>query len=126
MWRAVLTSLVLVLISVAPAAADPVKNPGAQTFTLTCTVNGQSTTFQVIGTGAAGHVLGSNSIAVLLSGTRTTFVNGVQTEQVTFSTPGRGLETIPCTASSEFVDEEGNTVRIVITDAQVLLTPPRS
>jgi hypothetical protein len=61
---------------------------------------------------------------VLLSGTRTTFVNDEQTDQVMFSTPGRGLSTVPCTATTQFLDEEGNTVRIVITDAQILVTPP--
>ena len=126
MWRAILMALVVVLMSVAPTAADPIKNPDARTFTVTCTVDGQSTTFQIVGTGAAGHVLDNNSIAVLASGTRTTFVNGVQTNQVTFSTPGRGLRTIPCTATAEFQDEAGDNVRIVITDAQILLTPPRS
>jgi archaellum component FlaG (FlaF/FlaG flagellin family) len=126
MWRAILMSLVLVLMSVAPTAADPIKNPDARTFTVTCTVEGQSTTFQIVGTGAAGHVLDNNSIAVLASGTRTTFVNGVQTDQVTFSTPGQGLRTVPCTATAEFQDEAGDNVRIVITDAQILLTPPRS
>jgi archaellum component FlaG (FlaF/FlaG flagellin family) len=126
MWRAVLMSLVLLLIPVAPAAADPIKNPDARTFTVTCTVDGQTTTFQILGTGAAGHVLDNNSIAVLVSGTRTTFVNGVQTDQVTFSTPGQGLKTVPCTATSEFQDEAGNNVRVEITDAQILLTPPRS
>jgi archaellum component FlaG (FlaF/FlaG flagellin family) len=126
MWRAILMSLVLVLMSVAPTAADPIKNPDARTFTVTCTVDGQSTTFQIVGTGAAGHVLDNNSIAVLASGTRTTFVNGVQTDQVTFSTPGQGLRTVPCTATAEFQDEAGDNVRIVITDAQILLTPPRS
>jgi archaellum component FlaG (FlaF/FlaG flagellin family) len=126
MWRAILMSLVLVLMSVAPTAADPIKNPDARTFTVTCTVDGQSTTFQIVGTGAAGHVLDNNSIAVLASGTRTTFVNGVQTDQVTFSTPGQGLRTVPCSATAEFQDEAGDNVRIVITDAQILLTPPRS
>ena len=48
---------------------------------------------------------------MLLSGTRTTFVNDEQTDQVTFSTPGRGLSTVPCTATTQFLDEEGNTVR---------------
>ena len=126
MWRAILMSLVLVLMSVAPTAADPIKHPDARTFTVTCTVEGQSTTFQIVGTGAAGHVLDNNSIAVFASGTRTTFVNGVQTDQVTFSTPGQGLRTVPCIATAEFQDEAGDNVRIVITDAQILLTPPRS
>jgi hypothetical protein len=124
MRRTILLLPILLLLAVAPAAADPVNKPGARTYTATCTVEGQPTTFQIVGTGAAGHVLGSNSIAVLLSGTRTTFVNGMQTDQATFSTPGRGLRTVPCTATTEFVDEEGNNVRIVITDAQILVTPP--
>ena len=51
-------------------------------------------------------------------------MNDEQTDQVTFSTPGRGLSTVPCTATTQFLDEEGNTVRIVITDAQILVTPP--
>jgi hypothetical protein len=93
---------------------------------VTCIVDGQSTTFHVIGTGAAGHVLEDNSVAVIMSGTLTTFVNGVQTEQVTFPpVPGEGLRTVPCTATAEFEDEEGNLVRIELTDAQLLLTPPR-
>lgn len=126
MWRAALISLVLLLISVASAAADPIKNPDVRTYTVTCTLDGQSTNFQIVGTGAAGHVLGDNRIAVLASGTRTTFVNDVQTDQVTFSTPGQGLRTVPCTATAEFQDEAGNDVRVEITDAQILLTPPRS
>jgi archaellum component FlaG (FlaF/FlaG flagellin family) len=127
MWRTILLSLgVLLALTVTPAAADPVNNPRAPTFTVTCIVDGQSTTFHVIGTGAAGHVLEDNSVAVIMSGTLTTFVNGVQTEQVTFPpVPGEGLRTVPCTATAEFEDEEGNLVRIELTDAQLLLTPPR-
>ena len=121
MWRAVLPTLLLLSIPVAPAAADPVKNPDARTYTATCTVDGQSTTFQILGTGAAGHVLGDNRVAVFLSGTRTMFVNGVQTDQATFNTRGQGLRTIPCTATH--VSDDG-TVRIDI-NGQLLLTPPR-
>jgi hypothetical protein len=122
MRRAIVISAALLLVSAASAGADPIKNPDARTFTVTCSVDGQSTTFEIVGTGAAGHVLGSASIGVLLSGTRTTFVNGVQTDEVTFNTPGQGLQTAPCTAVSEFEDEAGNDVRVEI-DAQILLTP---
>ena len=125
MWRAFPLALVLLWLMVASAAADPVKHPNARTYTVTCTTGGGETTFDVVGTGAAGHDFGSNSIAVLLSGTTTTFVNGVETNQVVFDHPGVGTKTVPCTATTEFLDEEGNTVVIEITDAQIHLTPAR-
>ena len=86
MWRLPL-ALVLLWLMVASAAADPVKHPNARTYTVTCTTGGGEMTFDVVGTGAAGHDFGSNSIAVLLSGTTTTFVNGVETNQVVFDHP---------------------------------------
>jgi hypothetical protein len=92
---------------------------------VTCTTTEGVRTFQIVGTGAAGHDLGSNSNAVLLSGTTTTFVNGEQTNQVVFDHPGVGTKTVPCTATRQFEDEEGNTVLIEITDAQIHLTPAR-
>ena len=49
----------------------------------------------------------------------------VQTNQVVFDHPGVGTKTVPCTATTEFLDEEGNTVVIEITDAQIHLTPAR-
>ena len=121
MRRAVLVSLMLLSISVAPAAADPVKNPGARTYTVTCVVDGQSTTFQIVGIGAAGHVLGDNSVTVFMSGTSTIFVNGVQTGQTTVNTPGQGLNTVPCTATH--VSDDG-TLRIEIV-GQLSRNPPR-
>jgi hypothetical protein len=104
------------------AAADPVNNPHATVFTVTCEGVPE---FQVVGTGAAGHVLGSNRIAVLLAGTRTEFVNGVQTNQFTFDHPGRGVSTLACTGFSEFT-VGSDTIRIEITDARIHLTPARS
>jgi hypothetical protein len=103
------------------AAADPVNNPHVSVFTITCEGVPE---FQVVGTGAAGHVLGSNSIAVLLSGTLTQFVNGVQTNQNTFDT-GHGVSALACTALSEFT-VGADTIRIEITDARILLTPASS
>jgi hypothetical protein len=125
MWRALPLALVLLSFMVASAAADPVKHPNARTFTVTCTTSGGEITFDVVGTGAAGHDLGSNSNAVLLAGTTTTFVNGVQTNQDMFDHPGVGTKTVPCAARTEFLDEDGNTVVIEITDALVNLTPAR-
>ncbi len=125
MWRALPLALVLLWLMVASAAADPVKHPNAGTYTVTCTTGGGEITFEVVGTGAAGHDFGSNSNAVLLAGTTTTFVNGVQTNQVVFDHPGVGTKTVPCAARREFLDEEGNTVVIEITDALVHLTPAR-
>ena len=61
---------------------------------------------------------------MLLSGTTTTFVNGVETNQVVFDHP----EWAPRPAvhrETEFLDEEGNTVVIEITDALIHLTPAR-
>jgi hypothetical protein len=125
MWRALPLALVLLSLMVASAAADPVKHPNARTYTVTCTTSGGEITFDVVGTGAAGHDLGSNSNAVLLAGTTTTFVNGVQTNQDMFDHPGVGTKTVPCAARTEFLDEDGNTVVIEITDALVNLTPAR-
>jgi hypothetical protein len=125
MWRALPLALVLLWLMVASAAADPVKHPNARTYVVTCTTSGGEITFDVVGTGAAGHDLGSNSNAVLLAGTTTTFVNGVQTNQDMFDHPGVGTKTVPCAARTEFLDEDGNTVVIEITDALVNLTPAR-
>jgi hypothetical protein len=120
MKRAILLSLAVLALTAGPATADPVKK--GPVFSVTCIVDGQQLTFQVVGTGVAGHILGQNGNVVLKSATITTFVNGVQVEQFTFSTPGRGLNTVPCTAFAEFEDEEGNAVRIeIIGDA--LITP---
>jgi archaellum component FlaG (FlaF/FlaG flagellin family) len=105
-----------------PAAADPVKNPNAPAV-LEVTCSGVPT-FHVVGTGAAGHVLENNSIAVLLAGTTTTFVNGVQVEQITFDNPGRGVSTLACEAVAEFT-AGADQIRIEITDARVHLTPAR-
>ena len=101
------------------AAADPVNNPNALVFTVACDGLG---TFTVVGTGSAGHVLGSKSIGVLLAGTTTVFVNGVQVDQETFDHPGQGVSTVSCSAFAEFTDGP-NTVRIEITDARVHVTP---
>jgi hypothetical protein len=125
MWRALPLALVLLWLMVASAAADPVKHPNARTYTLTCTTSGGEITFDVVGTGASGHDLGSNSNAVLLAGTTTTFVNGVQTNQDMFDHPGVGTKTVQCAARTEFLDDDGNTVVIEITDALVHLTPAR-
>ena len=103
------------------AAADPVNSPHVSVFTITCEGVPE---FQVVGTGAAGHVLGSNSIAVLLSGTLTQFVNGVQMNQNTFDT-GQGVSALACTGFSEFT-VGADTIRIEITDARILLTPASS
>ena len=120
MKRAILLSLAVLALAAGPAAADPVKKDPV--FSVTCTVDGQPLTFQVVGTGSAGHILGQNGNVVLMSGTTTTFVNGVQVEQFTYSTPGKGLNTVPCTGLAEFEDEEGNAVRIQIV-AEALITP---
>src|SRR5687767_12971906 len=101
MWRALPLALVLLWLMVAAAAADPVKHPDARTYTVTCMTAEGEQTFEIVGTGAAGHDLGSNSNAVLLSGTTTTFVNGEQTNQVVFDHPGVGTKTVPCTATRQ-------------------------
>ena len=99
------------------AGADPIK-PDSLIFTVNCPGTQE---FRVVGTGAAGHVLGSTSIAVLLSGTTTVFEDGVQVDQFTVTHPGEGNPTLePCSA----VGQSG-TLQIVITNAAILLTPPR-
>jgi hypothetical protein len=100
------------------ASADPVNNPNALLFHVTCS---GIPAFDVIGQGAAGHVVGSNSIAVLQAGTFTVFVNGVQTSQSTQSYSGQG-STVSCSAVAEFTAGV-DTIRIEITDALIHLTP---
>jgi len=120
--RILLLALVALLATAAPAAADPVK-PDSTIFTVTCP---GTPTFSVVGTGAAGHVLDSTSIAVLLSGTLTFFEDGDQVDQVTFTNPGKGSPTLePCSAFAQFIAPNGVTVRIEISNAAILLTPPR-
>jgi hypothetical protein len=120
--RILFLAVIALLATAAPAAADPVKSDSV-IFEVTCP---GTATFSVVGTGAAGHVLGSTSIAVLLTSTQTVFVNGVQVDQVTVTHPGGGTPTLEgCTAIAEFVDPNGDTVRIEITDAAIVLTPPR-
>ena len=117
--RFVLLALVAFLATAAPAAADPVK-PDSVIFTVTCP---GTPTFDVVGTGAAGHVLGNTSIAVLLSGTQAIFEDGVQVAQFTFTNKGKGTPTLqPCSGFAEF-DADGVTVRIELSDAAILLTP---
>ena len=122
MWRIALLSAALLLVGAVPAAADPVGTPRASsTFTVTC---GEET-FQVVGTGSAGHVLENNSIAVLMAATGRVLVNGVQVEEINFSNPGVGLPTLSCSAFSQFEDAAGNTVRIEFTTAEIVVTPAR-
>jgi archaellum component FlaG (FlaF/FlaG flagellin family) len=106
---------------VGAAAADPVNNPHAQVFTVTCA---GVPTFHVVGTGRAGHVLENNSIAVLLAGTITTFVNDVEVAQDTFDHRGKGVSTLDCEGVAEFV-ADGDTIRLELTDARIHLTPAR-
>jgi hypothetical protein len=94
-------------------------------FTVTCAIDGEQVVFHLVGTGiVAGHVLEDNSIAVLLNATFTTYVNGKQISQSTFITPGEGRPGVQCSAFAEFEDEFGDTVRIEVTEAEILLTPP--
>jgi hypothetical protein len=67
-------------------------------------------------------VVGSNSMAVLLAGTFTVFVNGVQVNQSTQTHPGQGVSTLSCFAFTEFTDG-ADTIRIEITNASIHLTP---
>ena len=113
------------LVTAIPAAADPAATPAATpVFTVTCEVNGAPIVFHLIGTGVAGHVLEDSRIAILLNATFTFFVNGVQVDQQTFVTPGEGRPAAECAAFTEFLDEQGNLIRIEITNGQILLTPP--
>jgi hypothetical protein len=128
MLRRILLTLVLpgviLFAGVAPAAADPVGTPAASpTFTITC----QQTTFHVVGTGAAGHVLENNSIAILFGADVTVRVDGAVVDQFTFRSAANaeGLPLSTCSGFTEFQDEQGQTVRIEFTNAQILLTPPR-
>ena len=104
---------------VSSAAADPVNNPNVQEFTVTCA---GMTPFHVVPVGSAGHVLENNSIAVLLAGTVTTFVNGDQVDQNTFDHKGKGTSTLACGAVAEFTAGP-DTIKIVITGARIHLTP---
>jgi hypothetical protein len=120
---AVVTSVVFALlmtVGVGTAAADPVNNPNAHIVTLTC--GGE--TFDVVATGSAGHIVGSTSNAILLGGTQTVFVNGEQVAQFTFSFPGTAPSLTGCSGFLEFVNEAGNVIRVEITDAEILITPP--
>jgi hypothetical protein len=119
--RFLLVALTALLVTAAPAAADPVRLE--RTFAVTCP---GTPTFQVVGTGNTGHVVGSTSIAVLLVGTRAVFEDGVLVEQATFTHPGKRTP-LPegCGALAQFVAPNGVTVRIEITNAGILLTPPR-
>jgi hypothetical protein len=110
----------LATVGVGTAGADPIRNPNADFFFVTC--GGEE--FLVSATGAAGHILGSTSNAILFGGTVTVFVAGEQVDQFSFSTAGTRPTLTGCSAFSEFVDEAGNLVRIEITDAEILLTPP--
>ena len=59
-------------------------------------------------------------------GRRLFFENGVPGEPTIFNNPGKGTPTLePCTAIGQFVAPNGVTVRIEITNAAILLTPPR-
>ena len=131
MGRIILVLLVALLfgaVAAAPAASDPVGTPTATTFTITCELNGGQTTFQVVSTGFgfAGHDLDSTGVFVLFSGTRRIFVNGVLVDEFSFgaATKATGLPLSTCAAFAEFQNEQGQTVRIELTDAKVLIAPP--
>jgi len=125
MTLGVVLASVAVLLTAIPAAADPVGTPAATpVFTVTCEVDGAPTSFHIVGTGVAGHVLEDSRVAILLNATFTFFVNSVQVDQQTFVTPGDGRPAAECAAFTEFVDEQGNQIRIEITNGQILLTPP--
>jgi hypothetical protein len=104
---------------VGTATADPVGNKHVTLFHVTCA---GVPAFDVLGQGAAGHVLGSNSNAVLLAGTATVFVNGVQVSQSSQEHPGEGTPALTCSAFAEFTDG-ADTIRIEITNAKIHLTP---
>ncbi|HZN61863.1 MAG TPA: hypothetical protein VFC90_05610 [Planctomycetota bacterium] len=121
-----LLPVVALWVAVAPVFADPEGTPAATpVFTVTCTIDGQTEVFHLVATGVAGHVLEDNRTAVLLNATFTFYVNGEQVSQTTYVTPGPGRRGVPCSAIAEFQDEADNTVRIEITDAEILLTPPK-
>lgn len=125
MSRRLLFVTAVVLVAAIPCAADPAGTPATTpVFTVTCDVDGAQTLFHLVGTGVAGHVLEDNRIAILLNATFTFFVNGAPVDQQTFVTPGGGRPAAECAAFTEFLDEQGNWVRIEITNAQILLTPP--
>lgn len=124
--RIILPFLFALAVGVAPAAADPIGTPGASsTFTVTCATDGGQTTFHVVGTGAAGHVLENNSIAVLQSADVTRFVDGVVVDQSSSTHPEQSqLPALSCTAFTEFEDAQGHTIRIEFENALILLAPP--
>ena len=109
----------LTMVGVGTAAADPVNNPNTAVFTVTCGTE----TFEVVTTGAVGHILDSTGNAVLFSGTFTTFVNGQQVAQDVVSTPGNRPTVTGCSGVTEFEDPAGNVIRIELTDAELLMTP---
>ena len=116
----------VMLVAAIPCAADPADTPATPVFTVTCDVDGAQTLFHLVGTGVAGHVLEDNRIAILLNSTFTFFVNGAPVDQQTFVTAGGGRPAAECAAFTEFLDEQGNWVRIEITNGHILLTPPVS
>lgn len=101
------------------AIADPVNNKHVSLFHVTCP---GTPTFDVLGHGAAGHVVGSNSIAVLLAGDFTVHVNGVLVDQFTQDHPGQGTPALSCSAFSEFT-AGADTIRIDVANAKIHLTP---
>jgi hypothetical protein len=125
MSRRLVFVTVLALVAARPCAADPAGTPAATpVFTVTCDVDGAHTLFHLVGTSIAGHVLEDNRIAILLNAIFTFFVNGAPVDQQTFVTPSGGRPAAECAAFTEFLDEQGNWVRIEITNGQILLTPP--
>jgi hypothetical protein len=125
--RIIILPVVLVLtVGVGSAAADPIGTPAASTtYTVTCLEDGQQTTFHVVGTGAAGHVLENDSIAVLLSADVTRFVDGVLDRQFSFSHPEQAnLQALTCSLFTEFVNAGGQTIRFEYENARIILTPP--
>lgn len=77
--------LAALTIAAGPAAADPINNPNALRFTVTCP---GMDPFQVTVVGAVGFAEGSRRLAL---------------RQVSADPPG-SLQTVTCTADNEFVD----------------------
>ena len=132
MRKAVIGVLVAVLLASAPSAwAQGINNPHSVVFDVVCDLDddgGKEAFLEVLtflnATGT-GRVVDSQQTLTLMGGTATGTFNG----EVIFATeiperPGNGLRTVLCDASARIVDEEGNFLELIITDAPSLLTPP--
>jgi len=115
------------------AAADEFNNPQSAVFDISCDLDGDGSLESafVISTflneTRTSRDLASNSVFQLVAGVGTILVNG----EIVFTRefrerPGRGLNTVSCEATTSFTDPLGNEVVITVTEAEIMIAPPRS